>query len=96
MKLGGLLRVLGLNAVPIGGVKTLSDVGGLFAAGTGARAGAKAGAQTDLGASASAQPKWAKGVAAKIAPGDDFDLSWKRESELVLRGAAEDEEVVSR
>ena len=69
-----------------GGLKTLSDVGGLV--------GAKSGAQAGLAAAPAAPPKWAKNIVAKIAPGEDFDLVWQRERERAAREAAEDEEVV--
>ena len=68
-----------------GGLKTLSDIGGLFAA--------RSGVAT---ASSGAPPKWAKSVVAKMAPGEDFDLYWQREREREQREAAEDEEVVRR
>jgi hypothetical protein len=71
-----------------GGLKTLSDVGGLV--------GAKSGARAGVAASPQAPPKWAKSVVAKIAPGEDFDLYWQRERERELREAAEDEEVLPR
>ena len=75
-----------------GGLKTVSDIGGLVAAGSGLGAGVKTGAD---GATA-APPKWAKSVVAKIAPGEDLDGYWKREREREMREAAEDEEVVRR
>ena len=71
-----------------GGLKTLSDVGGLFAGRSGAAAGASA--------SPAAPPRWAKRVVEKIAPGEDIDVYWQRERERELREAAEDEEVVQR
>lgn len=75
-----------------GGLKTLSDVGGLIAGNGGAKTGARAGATVDT----AAPPKWAKRVVAKIAPGEDLDVYWKREREREMREAAEDEEVVRR
>ena len=71
-----------------GGLKTLSDVGGLV--------GAKSGARAGVAASPAEPPKWAKRVVAKIAPGEDFDVYWRRERERELREAAEDEEVRPR
>ena len=75
-----------------GGLKTVSDIGGLVAAGSGLGAGAKTGADV----ATAAPPKWAKSVVAKIAPGDDLDVYWKREREREMREAAEDEEVLRR
>lgn len=69
-----------------GGLKTLSDIGGLVAGKTGAQAGASA--------ADAAPPKWAKRVVAKIAPGEDLDVYWQREREREAREAAEDEEVM--
>lgn len=69
-----------------GGLKTLSDIGGLV--------GAKSGASAGVAASPAAPPKWAKRVVAKIAPGEDLDLYWQREREREAREAAEDEEVM--
>jgi hypothetical protein len=69
-----------------GGLKTLSDIGGLFASKSAAQAGASA--------APAAPPKWAKSVIGKIAPGEDFDAYWKRERERELAEAAADEEVV--
>jgi hypothetical protein len=66
-----------------GGLKTLSDIGGLFAARSGVQA-----------TSSGAPPKWAKSVVAKLAPGEDFDVYWQRESEREQREAAADEEVM--
>jgi hypothetical protein len=67
-----------------GGLKTLSDVGGLV--------GAKSGAKAGVAASPAKPPKWAKSVVAKLAPGEDFDVYWQRERARELREAAEDEE----
>lgn len=69
-----------------GGLKTLSDIGGLFAG--------KGAAQTGASAAAAAPPGWAKKVVAKIAPGEDLDVYWQRERERELREAAADEEVM--
>jgi len=69
-----------------GGLKTLSDIGGLFAGKSGAQAGASA--------ADAAPPKWAKSVIGKIAPGEDFDAYWKRERERERAEAAADEEVL--
>lgn len=69
-----------------GGLKTLSDVGGLL--------GAKSDAQAGVAATPAAPPKWAKRVVAKIAPGEDLDVYWQREREREAREAAADEEVV--
>ncbi len=69
-----------------GGLKTLSDIGGLFAS--------RSGAQTVEAANPAQPPQWAKRVVAKMAPGEDFAVYWQRERERELREAAEDEEVV--
>ena len=68
-----------------GGLKTLTDIGGLFSAKSGSAGEASADA---------APPKWAKSVIGKIAPGEDFDAYWKRERERERAEAAADEEVL--
>lgn len=69
-----------------GGLKTVSDVGGLFAG--------RSGAMADANAAPAAPPRWAKRVVEKIAPGEDFDVYWQRERAREAREGAEDEEVM--
>jgi hypothetical protein len=73
-----------------GGLKTLSDVGGLVSAGSGAQAGTGAGGD----AGPAPPPKWARRVVEKLKPGEDFEAYWQREQERERRQAAEDEERV--
>jgi hypothetical protein len=67
-----------------GGLKTLTDIGGLFAA----KSGAKAGTIND-----EPPPKWAKRFVARFAPGEDLDVVWKRERDRERAETAADEEL---
>ncbi len=74
-----------------GGLKTISDIGGLVA---GSRS-AQSDTEAAVAASPAAPPKWTKRAVEKIAPGEDFETYWQRESERKLREAAADEERVT-